>query len=115
MTTYNRVILTGKVPVPAQRSFRPDGSPVIQFSLELNDQESKSSRSGPSIIDIVAFNGLAEFGLDRLQSGEHLLVEGRLKQRRWRTPEGKNRTRIEVIATDLRIVKEDEPNSERRK
>lgn len=110
MTTTNRVILTGRVANPPQRSFRPDGSSVIQFSLELNDQRDQSSRSGRSVIDIVAFDRLAEFKLDALQSGQHLWVEGRLKQRRWQTPEGKSRSRIEVIATDLRIVKEDEPN-----
>ena len=110
MTTYNRVTLTGRVVNPPQRSFRPDGSSVIQFSLEVNDQEDRPSRSGRSIIDIVAFDHPAEFELDRLQSGQRLLVEGRLKQRRWQTPEGKSRNRIEVIATDLRMVKEDEPN-----
>ena len=110
MTTYNRVTLTGRVVNPPQRSFRPDGSSVIQFSLEVNDQEDRPSRSGRSIIDIVAFDHPAEFELDRLQSGQHLLVEGRLKQRRWQTPEGKSRSRIEVIATDLRMAKEDEPN-----
>ena len=110
MTTYNRVTLTGRVVNPPQRSFRPDGSSVIQFSLELNNPEDQSSRSGRSVIDIVAFDPQAEFKLDGLQSGQHLLVEGRLKQRRWQTPEGKSRSRIEVIATDLRMAKEDEPN-----
>jgi single-stranded DNA-binding protein len=53
----------------------------------------------------VAIGKLAEFKLD-LQRGEHLLVIGRLNQRSWRTPEGKNRTRTEVIATDLRTIEE---------
>ena len=110
MTLYNRVILTGRVVKPPQRSYRPDGSCVIQFSLEINDPENPSSRSGRSLIDIVAFDPRAELELDRLQSGQSLFVEGRLKQRRWQTPEGKSRNRIEVIATDLRRMKEDEPN-----
>lgn len=109
MTPCNRVILTGRVVNPPQRSFRPDGSSVIQFSLEVIDQEDRPSPSGRSIIDIVAFDHPAEFELDRLQGGQRLLVEGRLKQRRWQTPEGKSRSRIEVIATDLRIGKGDEP------
>ena len=110
MTTYNRVTLTGRVVNPPQRSFRPDGSSVMQFSLEVTDPEDPSSRSGRSVIDIVAFDRLAEFKLDPLQNGQCLRVEGRLKQRRWQTPEGKSRNQIEVIATNLQMAKEDEPN-----
>jgi single-stranded DNA-binding protein len=47
---------------------------------------------------------LAEFKLDLLQSGQHLMVIGRLNQRCWQTPEGRNRTLTEVIATDLRTI-----------
>jgi len=115
MTSCNRVILTGKVATPPRRSYRPDGSPVIQFPLELNDSKDRSDQTlrregmghtGRSLINIVAFGKLAEFKPDLLQSGQRLRVEGQLKQRRWKTPEGKNRTRTEVIATDLRTVEE---------
>ena len=57
------------------------------------------------LIQIVAVGRLAEVQLD-LQSGQHLLVIGELHQRSWKTPEGKNRTRTEVIATDLRTIDE---------
>jgi single-stranded DNA-binding protein len=53
----------------------------------------------------VAIGKLAEVKLD-LQSGQHLLVIGQLHQRSWKTPEGKNRTRTEVIAMDLRAIDE---------
>jgi len=96
MTSYNRVILTGKVVTPPRLQYRPDGSPVIQFPLELNDSEDQSSPIGK----------LAKFKFELLQSGQHLLVKGRLNQRRWQTPEGRKRTRIEVIATDLQAVEE---------
>jgi single-stranded DNA-binding protein len=54
----------------------------------------------------VAIGKLAEFDLDLLQSGQHLMVIGKLNQRNWQTPEGKNRARTEVIATDLRTIEE---------
>jgi single-stranded DNA-binding protein len=57
----------------------------------------------------VATGKLAEFKMD-LQSGQHLLVVGKINQRTWKTPEGKNRTRTEVIATDLRTIEETNPN-----
>jgi len=127
MTSYNRVILTGKVATLPRRRYRPDGSPVIQFSLELDVVDSTLrevkdlpgrersqgnrrpalNRTGSGgLIDVVAFGELAEFKLDLLQSGQPLLVVGRLNQRHWQTPEGKKRTRTEVIATDLRRLEE---------
>ena len=58
-----------------------------------------------NLIHIVAVGKLAEVKLD-LQSGQHLLVIGQLHQRSWKTPEGRNRTRTEVIAMDLRTIDE---------
>ncbi len=109
MTVTNRVILTGRVMKPPLRSFRPDGSSVIEFPLELNDQDPSSTRKGRSLVAVVAFGKLAETEFDQLQSGQQVEVEGRLKQRHWQTPEGRNRTRLEVIATDLRRVDSRKP------
>lgn len=106
MTSFNRVILTGKVVTPPRHHYRPDGSPVIQFPLEVNDSEEVTGQGSRNRINIVAVGKLAEFKLDLLQSGQHLMVIGKLNQRCWQTPEGKNRTRTEVIATDLRAIEE---------
>lgn len=127
MTSYNQVILTGKVATLPRRHYRPDGSPVVQFPLELDvvdptlrevkalsfqkqardDRRPALNRTGSgSLIDVVVFRELAEFKLESLQNGQHLLVVGRLNQRHWQTPEGKKRTRTEVVATDLRRVEE---------
>ena len=124
MISYNRVILTGKVANPPRRQYRPDGSPVVQFMLELNHSGNHSGQSpnhersaqalhphgaghvGGGLINVVAFGKLAEFKTDIFQAGEHLLVIGRLNQRRWQTPEGRHRTLTEVIATGFRRLKE---------
>jgi single-strand DNA-binding protein len=104
MTFLNRVILTGKVVTPPRRHYRPDGLPVIQFPLELSDSGGLTGHEGRNRINIVAIGKLAELELNLLQSGQQLMVIGKLNQRRWQTPEGKNRTRTEVIATDLRTI-----------
>jgi single-strand DNA-binding protein len=106
MTSLNRVILTGKVITPPQRRYRPDGLPVIQFPLELNESEDRTRREGRNRINIVAIGKWAELKFDLLQSGQHLMVIGKLNQRRWQTPEGKSRTCTEVIATELKMIEE---------
>lgn len=104
MITRNHVILTGKVAKPPLRHYRPDGSPVIQFPLELNHQEGIPRDSQKSRVDIVAVGKLAELEPALFQSGQRLLVEGRLQQRRWKTAEGRELNRLEVLATDFRKV-----------
>ncbi|MGA2516567.1 MAG: single-stranded DNA-binding protein [Thermodesulfobacteriota bacterium] len=106
MTSLNRVVLTGKVVTPPRRHYRPDGSPVIQFPLELNDSDDRTGQEVRNRITIVAIGELAEFNLDLLQSGQPLMVIGKLNLRSWQTPEGKNRTRTEVIASALRRIGE---------
>ncbi len=98
MTSQNRVILTGRVTTSPRCHYRPDGSAVVEFSLEINCE------AGPALINIVAIGRLAELKGNQLEAGQYLFIEGRLNQRRWQTPEGKHRTRMEVIATDLRGV-----------
>jgi single-stranded DNA-binding protein len=96
---------------------------VIQFPLELDEVEdlpeqkqthgnrkpARNRAGSGSLINIVAIGKLAEAKLN-LQSGQHLLIVGRLNQRSWKTPEGKHQTRTEVIATDLRTIEETKPN-----
>jgi single-strand DNA-binding protein len=115
MTSLNRVILTGKVVTPPQRHYRPDGLPVIQFPLELNHSEDLTDRHGRNRINIVAIGKWAESKLNLLQSSQHLMVVGKLNQRRWQTPEGKSRTRTEVIATDLRMIEDQDQTTKPRR
>ncbi len=104
MTSTNRVILTGRIAKPPRRSFRPDGSWVVQFPLELDDPGDPERAKARSVIEVVAFGELAEVRSGHLELGQYLQVEGRLRQRQWRTPEGKNRTCTEVIATGLQTL-----------
>lgn len=129
MTSVNQVILTGKVAKPPQFHHQPDGTPVLQFSLELNDsknislttpgqshhgQTSKRAGSYPGLIHIVAAGQLAQ-SRSEIRSGQRLLVKGRLHQRHWETPEGRYRSRTEVIASELHSDEENEANPQSQK
>jgi len=114
----NQVVLTGKVTKDLKFHYQPNGTPVLQFSLELNSpaevpeltpREGTQGSYRPrkdgrrSLVPIIAYGTLAR-SRSTIQAGDHLLVEGRLNQRRWKTPEGGIRDRLEIVATDLRPV-----------
>jgi single-strand DNA-binding protein len=128
-TDLNQVILTGKVAKDPQFHYQPDGTPVLQFPLEFNDsgnvsknlpgqdhqgQASKQTVLHSSLIHIVALGKLAQTRFE-VRSGQHLLVKGRLHLRRWQTPEGRSRTRTEVIASELHSVEENEADLQNQK
>jgi single-strand DNA-binding protein len=124
MTLLNRVVLTGKVVTQPRLYYRPDGSPVIQFPLELIDTNGREGQTlnhggmevkGRNRITVVASGKLAEIKVDRLQRGQHLMVIGKLHQRCWQTPEGRNRISTEVIATNLRTIEEKNPTQKLKK
>jgi single-stranded DNA-binding protein len=118
----NQVVLTGRVAKDPKFYHQPDGTPVLQFPLELDDsgESLKSKEPGPygqmpkrkdsqrSLIPVVAFGPLAQSNTE-LHSGKPLLIKGRLNQRRWKTAEGRVQNRVEVIALELYSMKETGP------
>ena len=77
---------------------------MIQFSLELSDPGKRQ------LITVVAIGKLTEIEEGLFQSGQSLCVEGQLKQRQWQSPEGRQRSRVEIIATDIRRLEDSQIN-----
>ncbi len=66
-------------------------------------------------IPIVVWGKQAEICTEYLTKGRQALVEGRLSQQSWETPEGQRRTRHEVVAEQIRFLgtpKREESESE---
>ncbi len=114
----NQVVLTGKVSKDLKFHYQLNGTPVLQFSLELDGSdeitdspsrgESRTSQAikkegQRSLIPIVVYGSLAQLR-STLQSGDHVWIQGRLHQRRWKTMEGRIRDRLEVIALELHPI-----------
>jgi single-stranded DNA-binding protein len=48
-----------------------------------------------------------------LQRGAQVLVDGRLSQRRWDTPEGKSRSKYEVVANTVQFLSKTKADAEK--
>lgn len=125
----NLVMLTGYVLNSPQFHHQLNGTPVLQFLLKMDDPEDRTEappiqgvskqpihRPTPSSssIQIVAFGTLArERAL--LQSGQRLFVKGRLTERRWKLADGRVRSRLEVIASELMVMEEFQTHREEKR
>jgi single-strand DNA-binding protein len=93
---YNRVILIGSLTRDPEIRYNPKGERVVKMTVAI------PNRRGPEMIadyfDVMAFWRDQRDPMEKLKKDQWVLIEGKVKQRRWKTPEGQSRTRVEIIA-----------------
>lgn len=78
----------------------PRGTPVCTFSVATNRffKQDNDYAQETSFFDIETWSRLAENCGTLAQKGRGVRIVGRLKQDRWSDPEGKNLSRVKIIA-----------------
>ncbi len=101
MASFNKVILMGNLTRDPELRYTPSGAPVCNFDLAVNRSyttQGGEKRDETCFITIVVWSKQAETCGQYLSKGRPVLVEGRLQQRSWETPEGQKRSAVEVVA-----------------
>jgi single-strand DNA-binding protein len=113
MGEYNKVILLGNLTRDPDLRFTPAGMPVCEFPLAVHHRYRLNDEVKEEVcfIDIVAFGKVGERSKNFLQKGAQVLIDGRLSQRRWDTPEGKPRSKYEVVANTVQFLSKASPKS----
>jgi single-strand DNA-binding protein len=96
----NSVIVTGRLTSDPELRFTAGGKAVATFSVAVNHRGSDEA----DFFDCVAWEKLGEVVADHLAKGRRVLVNGYLKQSRWTTPEGDNRQKVQVVATQVEFL-----------
>ncbi len=102
---YNRAILVGNLTKDPELRYTPQGTPVSSFRIAVNSRYKHGDewREETLYIDIVVFGRQAENCSEYLNKGRGVLVEGRLRERRWEA-DGQQKSKIEVLAQDVRFL-----------
>ncbi|MBI5576128.1 MAG: single-stranded DNA-binding protein [Deltaproteobacteria bacterium] len=105
MVTFNRVILAGNLVRDPEIRYLPSGLSVTSFGIAVNSRfrQNNEVKEDVSFFDIVVFGKQGENCAEYLSKGRPVLVEGRLRQRRWET-EGVKRSKIEVVAQNVQFL-----------
>jgi single-strand DNA-binding protein len=105
MVTFNRVILAGNLVRDPEIRYLPSGLSVTSFGIAVNSRYKQNNelKEEVSFFDIVVFGKLGENCAEYLSKGRPVLVEGRLRQRRWEA-EGAKRSKIEVVADGVQFL-----------
>lgn len=108
MANVNKVMLLGNLTRDPELRYTPQGSAVCEFALAMNysytNKQSGQKVEEVSFIDIVAWGRTGEICAEYLKKGRQVFVEGRLKQDRWESPEGKKMSKIRVIAENVQFI-----------
>jgi len=107
MASFNKVILLGNLTRDPELRYTPNGSPVCSFDLAVDrtyTTQAGERRDEVCYITIVVWGKQAELCAEYLAKGRTTLVEGRLQQRSWETPEGQRRTKHEVVAERIQFI-----------
>ncbi|MBM4128505.1 MAG: single-stranded DNA-binding protein [Nitrospira sp.] len=102
---YNKVVLIGNLTKDPELRYTPQGTPVVSFRLAVNYRyrQVDEVKQETMFIDNVVFGKQAETCSKYLNKGSSVLVEGRLRERRWES-NGQQRSKFEVIAQSVRFL-----------
>jgi single-strand DNA-binding protein len=93
----NRVVLTGEVVSDATFGYTARGTGVTTFTLAFfTDRPGRGQQKG--YIDVVCLGDAAMRCAGVARQAEKVKVEGRLRHRSWKTPEGFNKSKMEIMA-----------------
>ena len=101
MASFNRVILAGNLVRDPELRELGDDKVVADVPIAVN--EGWGDKQTVSYVDLTLWNQSARFASQYLSKGSNVLVEGRLKQDRWETEDGK-RSKHKVVVDILRSL-----------
>jgi single-strand DNA-binding protein len=108
MNNLNRVILHGNLTRDPELRYTPAATAVCDLSIAVNrswkDKKDGSIKEEVSFFDVTCFKGTALVCAEHLKKGRPVLVDGTLKQERWKDQNEQNRSRVVVIASSVHFL-----------
>ncbi|MFH1791134.1 MAG: single-stranded DNA-binding protein [Candidatus Omnitrophota bacterium] len=106
--SLNRVFLMGNLTRDPELRYIPSGTAVASFTLAVNRTftgQSGEKKDEVAFIRIVVWGRRAEVCGEYLSKGSPVFVEGRLRTRSWKTPDGQARSAMEVVAQSVQFLR----------
>lgn len=94
----NKIFIMGRLTADVELRRTTTGKPVASFKLAVKRD---GKEDATDFIDVVAWNGTAEFASRYFSKGRMMIVEGRLQIREWQDKQGNKRKSAEVIAEEI--------------
>lgn len=103
--SINNVVISGNLTRDCEVKRTASGMAIVSFTVAVNDRR-KNSQTGEyenyaNFVDVTWFGTYAEKCAGTLTKGSKVCVSGKLRQNRWTSQDGQNRSKLEVIADEV--------------
>jgi len=121
MNNLNSILIEGNLVRDPELAYTPKGTAVCKFTVACNRafKQDDQLQKEVSFFDVSTWTRLAEVCGEYLKKGRGVRIVGRLRQDRWNDPEGKPRSRIEIVAEHVefkpQLKKDGDPAAEEEK
>jgi single-strand DNA-binding protein len=98
------VTITGNLTSDPELKFTPNGAAVanVRVAVTVRVRDGETWRDGDtSYYRVTAWRDLATNLTDSLSKGDRVVIVGQLRMRSWETPEGEQRSVVEVTAEEV--------------
>ena len=105
MSSFNRVILIGRLTADVERKSTTTGKTFCTFRLAVDRRVRKTEGvNNTDFIPIIAWEKLGDLCSTYLHKGKLVCIEGRLQTRVYEGEDGKKRSAFDVVAEDMRML-----------
>ncbi len=107
MASYNRVILVGNVTRDPEIRYTPNGTPVCDLGLAVNERTKSPSGEWveePVFVEVTLWERTADVASEYLSKGSPVLIEGRLKLDTWQGTDGQKRSKLRVVGQKMQML-----------
>ncbi len=107
MASLNKVLLMGNITRQPELRYTPGGSAVSTLGLAVNRRFKDATgavKEEVTFVDVSVFSKQAEACAQYLTKGSPVFVEGRLHFRKWETPDGQARNKLDVTAERVQFL-----------
>jgi len=96
MTNLNVAIIEGRLVKDPEIRYTQEGTALCRFSLANNFSYTSQNeiQNKVNFIEITTFSRLAEICSEYLKKGNRVIVNGKLRQKKWQDRDGINHSRV---------------------
>lgn len=106
MASHNRVILLGNVTRDIELRHTPQGTPVTDMGIAVNDRRKNANGEWideVTFVEVTLWGRTAEVASEYLRKGSPTFIEGRLKLDTWEA-DGQKKYKLRVIGERLQLL-----------
>jgi single-strand DNA-binding protein len=106
MASLNLVVLAGNLTCDVDIKHTQSGMAIASFGLAVNKKYTSNGEKQEqvSFFDIDAWGKTADICSEWLSKGSSVIIQGELKQNRWQEENGKARSNIKVVASNVQFL-----------